>query len=329
MNKAGWSSILVVTLVLFFGVAAEAQQSKKVQRVGILLLVSTREATAHLVEAFRHGLRDFGYVEGRNITVEQRFGEGKVERLSDLAADLVRLNVDVIVAATPPAILAAQQAAKTVPIVMVATGDPVALGFVTSLARPGGNITGLTILSVELSGKQLELLTEIVPRASQIAVLWNPNSPDTKLAFKETQGTAKAQKLKLLSLTVQRGEDFDSAFQEASKHRPDALIVLQDALTFTNRKMIADLEAKRRLPAIFGLTEAVDAGGLMAYGPNRVDQYRRAAAYVDKILKGTKPADLPVEQPKKFEFIINLKAAKQIGLTIPPNVLARADRVIR
>ncbi len=328
MNKAGWSSILVVTLVLFFGVAAEAQQSKKVQRVGILL-VSTREATAHLVEAFRHGLRDFGYVEGRNITVEQRFGEGKVERLSDLAADLVRLNVDVIVAATPPAILAAQQAAKTVPIVMVATGDPVALGFVTSLARPGGNITGLTILSVELSGKQLELLTEIVPRASQIAVLWNPNSPDTKLAFKETQGTAKAQKLKLLSLTVQRGEDFDSAFQEASKHRPDALIVLQDALTFTNRKMIADLAAKRRLPAIFGLTEAVEAGGLMAYGPNRVDQYRRAAAYVDKILKGTKPADLPVEQPKKFEFIINLKAAKQIGLTIPPNVLARADRVIR
>ncbi len=267
MNKAGWSSILVVTLVLFFGVAAEAQQSKKVQRVGILL-VSTREATAHLVEAFRHGLRDFGYVEGRNITVEQRFGEGKVERLSDLAADLVRLNVDVIVAATPPAILAAQQAAKTVPIVMVATGDPVALGFVTSLARPGGNITGLTILSVELSGKQLELLTEIVPRASQIAVLWNPNSPDTKLAFKETQGTAKAQKLKLLSLTVQRGEDFDSAFQEASKHRPDALIVLQDALTFTNRKMIADLAAKRRLPAIFGLTEAVEAGGLMAYGPN-------------------------------------------------------------
>ena len=328
MNKAGWSSILVVTLVLFFGVAAEAQQSKKVQRVGILL-VSTREATAHLVEAFRHGLRDFGYVEGRNITVEQRFGEGKVERLSDLAADLVRLNVDVIVAATPPAILAAQQAAKTVPIVMVATGDPVALGFVTSLARPGGNITGLTILSVELSGKQLELLTEIVPRASQIAVLWNPNSPDTKLAFKETQGTAKAQKLKLLSLTVQRGEDFDSAFQEASKHRPDALIVLQDALTFTNRKMIADLAAKRRLPAIFGLTEAVEAGGLMAYGPNRVDQYQRAAAYVDKILKGTKPADLPVEQPKKFEFIINLKAAKQIGLTIPPNVLARADRVIR
>ncbi len=260
MNKAGWSSILVVTLVLFFGVAAEAQQSKKVQRVGILL-VSTREATAHLVEAFRHGLRDFGYVEGRNITVEQRFGEGKVERLSDLAADLVRLNVDVIVAATPPAILAAQQAAKTVPIVMVATGDPVALGFVTSLARPGGNITGLTILSVELSGKQLELLTEIVPRASQIAVLWNPNSPDTKLAFKETQGTAKAQKLKLLSLTVQRGEDFDSAFQEASKHRPDALIVLQDALTFTNRKMIADLAAKRRLPAIFGLTEAVEAVG--------------------------------------------------------------------
>src|SRR6266513_2318796 len=327
MNKAGWSSILVVTLVLFFGVAAEAQQSKKVQRVGILL-VSTREATADLVEAFRHGLRDFGYVEGRNITVEQRFGEGKVERLSDLAADLVRLTVEVIVAATPPAILAAQQAAKTVPIVMVATGDPVALGFVTSLARPGGNITGLTILSVELSGKQLELLTEIVPRASQIAVLWNPNSPDTKLAFKETQGTAKAQKLKLLSLTVQRGEDFDSAFQEASKHRPDALIVLQDALTFTNRKMIADLAAKRSLPAIFGLTEAVEAGGLMAYGPNRVDQYRRAAAYVDKILKGTKPADLPIEQPMRFDFVVNMKTAKELGITFPNEIMLQVTEVI-
>jgi len=307
---------------------SQAQQPKKVPRVGILL-VSTSSATLHLVEALRHGLRELGYVEGRNIAIEQRFGEGKVERLSELVEELVRLNVDVIIAATPPAIAAAKQATKTIPIVMLATGDPVALGFVTSLAWPGGNITGLTILSVELSGKQLELLTEVVPRASLVAVLWNPKSPDTELAFKETEAAAKTQNVKFLSLAVQRGEDFNSVFQEASKHRPNALIVLQDSLTFTHRKQIVDLAAKKRLPAIYGLTESAEAGGLMAYGPNRADQYRRAATYVDKILKGAKPADLPVEQPTKFELIINLKAAKQIGLTIPQTVLYRADRVIK
>jgi putative tryptophan/tyrosine transport system substrate-binding protein len=325
-HKIFCCALCALLLTLSFPVLA--QQPAKVPRIG-MFLVSTPSATAHLVEAFRQGLRHLGYIEGQNIAIESRFGEGKVDRLPDLAADMVHSNVDVIVAATPPAILATKQATKTIPIVMVATGDPVALGFVTSLARPGGNITGLTILSVELSGKQLELLTEVVPRASLVAVLWNPKSPDTELAFKETEAAAKAQNVKLLPLAVQRGEDFNSVFQEASKHRPNALIVLQDSLTFTHRKQIVDLAAKKRLPAIYGLTESAEAGGLMAYGPNRVDQYRRAATYIDKILKGAKPADLPVEQPTKFELVINLKAAKQIGLTIPPSVLYQADRVIK
>ena len=322
------TSLTLGALLLALSFLAQAQEPKKLPRIGILL-VSTSSATAHLLEAFRHGLHDLGYVEGRNITVEQRFGGGKVEGLSGLAAELVGLNVDLIIAATPPAISAAKQAAKTTPIVMVATGDPVALGFVSSLARPGGNVTGLTILSVELSGKQLELLTEIIPRISLVGVLWNPNSPDTQLAFKETQAAAKAQNVRLLSMAVRHGEDIDNVLQEANKHRPDALVVLQDSLTFTHRKRIVDLTTKKRLPAVYGLTESAEAGGLMSYGPNRADQYRRAATYVDKILKGAKPADLPVEQPTKFEFVINLKTAKQIGLAIPASVLARADRVIR
>jgi putative ABC transport system substrate-binding protein len=328
MKKAAVPSILTAVVLLAVGVIAEAQQSTKVRRIG-MLLVSTPSATAHLVEAFRQGLRDLGDAEGQNVTIEYRFGEGKVDRLSQPAVELTRLDLDVIVATTPPATVAVKQATRVIPIVMTATGDPVALGFVDSLARPGANITGLTILSVELSGKQLELLTEVVPRASLVAVLWNPESPDTRLAFTETQAAAKALRLKLRPVAVRGANDFDSAFREMKKLAPNALIVLQDSLTFTHRKQIVDFAAKSRLPAIYGLTESVEAGGLIAYGPNRADLYRRAATYVDKILKGAKPADLPVEQPKKFELVINLKAAKQIGLTIPPNVLARADKVIR
>jgi putative ABC transport system substrate-binding protein len=323
---------IVVAWLVVLGFApfriAEAQQAKKVPRIGILL-VSTSSATAHLLGALRHGLRDLGYIEGQNITIEQRFGEGNVERLPGLADELVRSNVDVVIAATPRAISAAKQATKTIPIVMLATGDPVALGFVSTLARPGGNVTGLTILSVELSGKQLELLNETIPRVKLVGVLWNPESPDTQLAFKEKQAATKAQNLKLLSMTARSSEDIDNVFREATKHRPDALVVLQDSLTFTHRKQIVDLTAKSRLPAVYGLTESAEAGGLMAYGPNRADQYRRAATYVDKILKGAKPADLPVERPTKFELVINLKAAKQIGLTIPQSVLYRADKVIK
>jgi len=284
----------------------------------------------HQVEAFQQGLRDLGYIEGKNILVEYRYAEGNLDRVPSLVTELVQLKVDVLVLGSLPAIRAATQATKTIPIVMVTTVDPVATGLIDSLARPGGNITGLTRLTRQLSGKRLELLKEVVPRMSRVGVLWDPNGPGPIIAFKEYEAAARALKIQLQSLEV-RGPnpDFAGAFQAAAKGRVSALINIRGTVFNRYQKQIADLAIKNRLPSMCEDSVYVEAGCLMSYATNDADQFRRAAALVDKILKGAKPADLPVEQPTKFEFIINLKAAKQIGLTIPPNVLARADRAIR
>ncbi len=319
-------SLLLILVVLGAGAAiAEAQKPAKVPRIGFLS-GGARES-AH--EAFRQGLRELGYVEGQNIVVEYRFAQGEGDRLPDLAVELVRLKVDVIVAASTLDALAAQRAARTTPVVMALSSDPVETRLVASLARPGGNITGLTTLSPELSGKRLELLKEAVPRLSRVAVLWNAANPDKALEFEKTQIAARSLGVRLQSLEVRGPNDFESAFRAATRARAGALLTLPDTLTISHLSRIADLAAKSRLPTIHEQREFAEAGGLMAYGPNHSDLFRRAASYVDKILKGSKPGDLPVEQPTKFEFVINLKAAKQIGLTIPPNVLVRADKVIK
>jgi putative tryptophan/tyrosine transport system substrate-binding protein len=315
-------------MLLALSVPAKAQQPKKIPRVGYISGGYPSGGSGN-PEAFRKGLGELGYVEGKNIIIEYRYAETKLERYPDFLAELIRLKVDVIVTSSTPPTLAARDATKTIPIVFVAVGDPVVSGLVTSLSRPGGNLTGLTIIAPELSGKRLELLKEAVPRVSRVAILNNPANPVTSLILKETQGAAHALGLQLQSLEARNVKDFESAFEAATKAGVNALVVLVDSLFTGNRKRIVDLAAKNRLPAIYSWTEFVDAGGLMSYGPSFPDLFRRAATYVDKILKGAKPADLPVEQPMKFELIINLKSAKQIGLTIPPNVLARADRVIR
>ncbi len=319
---------LLPTVLLLTGFPAEAQRAKKVARIGLLSPFSP-SATALWHEAFRQGLRDHGWVEGKNINIEYRYAEGKSDRLPELAADLVRLKVDVIVAAVNTDALAAKKATRAIPIVMASAGDPVALGLVESLARPGGNITGLSQIAPELAGKRLELLKEIVPKLSRVAVLWNPQGTTSPLSWKEIQLPARELGVQLHSLEVRSPSDFDKAFEEAARARAGALAIMPDPLFAGNLKRIAELAAKSRLPSIFHLEEFVDSGGLVTYGVDRSDQFRRAATYVDKILKGTKPADLPVEQPTKFELVINLKTAKQIGLTIPPNVLARADKVIK
>lgn len=268
-------------------------------------------------------------MEGQNIAIEYRYADGKRDRLSDLSADLIRLKVDVILVSGSLAIGALKNATKTIPIVMTTVEDPVAQGFVDSLARPGGNITGLTNLAPELSGKRMELVKETLPKVDRIAVLWDPSGPGPAVAFKETQAVAPPMGLQLQSLQVRSPNDFEGAFKAAIAERSGALIVLQSFLTNAHRRRIVDLVLTHRLPGMYTQMEYVEVGGLMSYAPSYTDIYRRAATYVDKILKGTKPADLPVEQPTKFEFVINLKTAKQIGVTIPPNVLARADRVIR
>src|SRR4030095_14689160 len=315
---------------LLFGlcISASAQQSAKIPRIGILPPGPISERV-HLWESFRQGLRELGYVEGRNITLVFLSDEIKTEQLSRLAAELVSLKPDIIVAPTTPAARAALNATKIIPIVMPTTIDPVGIGLVASLARPGGNATGLTSIASDLSGKRLELLKEVVPGASHIAVLSNPSSASVPPQMREAKLAAQSLGVQLQSLEVRGIDDFEKAFRAATKERASALIMLDDAFFFTHRTRIVKLGTKSRLPAIYGFTESVEAGGLMSYAANLADMYRRAAVYVDKILKGAKPADLPVEQPKKFEFVINLKTAKQIGLTIPPNVLARADRVIR
>jgi ABC-type uncharacterized transport system substrate-binding protein len=301
---------------------AEAQQPGKIPRIGYL------SAAASPSPAFMQGLRDLGYIEGKNIDVVVRTTEGKPERYSDLAAELVRLNVDIIVVGGNTAIRAAKKTTSTIPIVMLSVGDPVALGLVASLARPGGNITGLSQMSPDLTGKRVELLKEILPKVKRVAFVWDPDNPGMKLRFREAQAAATAVGIALQSLEVRSSDELATAFIAATKEHAEALMV--PAAMARYEKKIADFAATNRLPWTCDTTESVlQAGCLMAYGPSYPDLHRRAATYVDKILKGTKPADLPVEQPMKFEFVVNLKTAKQLGLTIPPNVLARATKVIK
>jgi len=319
---------LLATVLLRTAIPAEAQQPKNVPRIGFLG-VSSSSAYSGYIDAFRKGLRDLKYVEGQNIAIEYFYGDGKSDRLPDLSIDLIRRKVDVILVSGSLAIGALKNATKTIPIVMTSVEDPVAQGFVGSLAKPGGNITGLTNLAPELSGKRLELVRETLPKIDRVAVLWDPNGPGPAVAFKETQAVAPSMNLQLQSLQVRSPNDFEGAFKTATAERSGALIVLQSFLINAHRQRIVDLARTHRLPGMYTQIEYVTLGGLMSYAPSYTDIYRRAAIYVDKILKGTKPADIPVEQPTKFEFIVNLKAAKQIGLTIPPNVLARADKVIK
>jgi putative ABC transport system substrate-binding protein len=312
-------------LLLALGMPAGAQQSGKVSRIGIL---RTGSAPDPFVEAFRQGLRDLGYVEGQNIAIEYKWAEGKNERLPKLAADLVELKVNVIVAAGPGPIMAAKQATSTIPIVMPAVINPVDSGLVASLARPGGNLTGLATMVDELPGKWMELLKEALPRASRLAVLLDPANDIGQLRASEVASRSLGLRLQVLKVGTQ--DDFGTAFAEAQKNRADALITLASPFLYAHRTRVVELAAKHRLPAMYNQADwVVGSGGLMSYGPNFPDLFRRAAVYVDKILKGAKPADLPLEQPTKFELVINLKTAKQIGLTIPPSVLARADKVIK
>jgi len=322
-----WVEISAFALTFAFaGAVAQAQQPANIPRIGYLGSTSVSART----EAFRQGLRELGYVEGKNIVIEWRRHEGKVDRLPALAAELVRLKVDIIITAGAPAARAAKEATPTIPIVMTQVGDPVGSGFVASLAQPGGNITGLSTLAPELSGKRLELLKEVVPKLSRVAVFGTSTNPDNAPSLKEVEFAAKGLGVKLQCLNVLDRKDSETAFQAAVKGRAEAvLMMVSGPVANSQRPQIAELAAKSRLPVIYSGRTDVEAGGLMTYGVNNADLDRRAATYVDKILKGARPADLPVEQPKKFELIINLKAAKQIGLTIPPNLLARADKVIR
>ena len=308
--------------------SSEAQQPAKVARIGFLYAGSTSGQLAR-AEAFRQGLRELGYVEGKNIVIEWRYGEGNLDRLPALAAELVRLKVDVIVTGGPAATRPAKEATATIPIVMASDTDPVEAGFVTSLARPGGNITGLSTLAPELSGKRLELLEEIVLRLSRVAILGNSTVPGNAQHLREVGTAAEAIRLQLKYIDVPGPKDIETAFRDARKERAEAVLVLPNPVAISQRRQVIDLAEKSRLPTAYYQPEYVEAGGLMFYGPSNTDLFRRAATYVDKILKGAKPADLPVQQPTKFEFIINLKAANQIGLTIPPNVLLRADKVIK
>jgi len=307
----------------------EAQQPKKIAKIGYLF-ARTPAAAAHNIEAFRQGMRELGYVEGKTLVLEVRYGEARAERIAELPRELVGLKVDVIVASTDVAIAAVKRETQTIPIVMAISSDPVGTGLVASLARPGGNVTGNSTISPELSGKRLELLMEAVPGLSRLAFLWNSDVRGAVLDYNQTEGAARSLGLQLQSAEVVRAEDFDRAFSAVTKQRAQALIVPgPNPVAFANRDRIASFAQTNRLPSMYGQREFVDAGGVMSYGFSAPDMHRRAATYVDKILKGTKPADLPVEQPTKFEFIVNLKAAKQIGLTIPQSVLYRADKVIK
>ena len=320
--------IWLLATLLLGTVYVEAQQPAKIPRIGFLA-ASSAPIAATRIDAFRQGLRALGYVEGKDIVIEFRFAEGKPDQLAHYAAELVRLKVDVIVTLGPRDTRAARDATRIIPIVMGQDSDPVGSGFVDSLARPGGNITGLSTLAPEISGKHLELLKEILPRLFRVAVLGNSTEPGNALLLKEMELAAGALKVQLNYLEVRDPEDVEIAFSTIKKDRADAFNVLRNPITATRRKQIVDLAAKSRLPAMYATPDWVEAGGLMSYAPDLRDNWRRAATYVDKVLKGVKSADLPVEQPTKFEFVINLKTAKQLGLTIPPNVLARADKVIR
>ena len=322
-------SITLLLVGLFNPFAGEAQQAAKVARIGYLTL--NLAASPHMPEAFRQGLRDLGYIEGRNVVIEIRSAEGKLERLPALAAELVALRVDVILAAGTPHALAAKQATRTIPIVFAAATDPVMDGLVTSLARPGGNVTGLSSLGSELVAKRLELLKQAVPGVSRVAVLWHPGAlgeRTEKDMLKEAEVAARALGVRLQFVEARGPADFDRAFSDMTRARVDALTLLTSTMFLSERRRLVALAAKHRLPAVYPWREVVDAGGLMSYGPDFADLFRRAATYVDKILKGAKPADLPVEQPTKFELVINLKTAKALGLTIPQSLLRQADQVI-
>jgi len=329
MRLIGLAVILILSLTLAT-LAVGAQSAGKVWRIGILSNVPlTDPEGARLWGAFIQGLRDLGYVEGQNITIEHRSSEGKFERLPDLAAELVRLKVDVIVTPALHNALAAKQATRTIPIVMASSGDPVGSGLVASLARPGGNVTGLSALGFEIVGKQLELLKEIVPRVSRVAVLGNPTSQEVyPLWLGQVKVAARSLGVQLQILEARGPDDFEKAFAAMTRERAGALFVLGDGMFLLHRTRIAELAAKHRLPAMYPVRGFVDAGGLIVYGPSPRDNFRRAATYVDRILKGAKPADLPVEQPTKFELVINLKTATALGLTIPQSLLIRADQVI-
>ena len=359
-----WPALLVIAFVLLVcGAVAEAQQPAKVARIGFLASFGSGPDTR--IKAFQQGLRELGYIEGKNIVIEYRYAEGSNDRLTNFAADFVRVKVDVIVTGSTIAVRAAKKLAETIPVVMAGTGDPVGTGLVASLSRPGGNVTGLSSVGPELNTKRLELLKETVTGVSRIAVLFNGANPSNVAALKQVEiaaralgvqiqssdvrgaddyetafdaairrranaeAAAKGLRLRLQFLGAKGADDLDSAFDAAKRAGAQAIIAHPSTFLVTNRARIIDLAAKNRLPAIYPSTRFAEAGGLMSYGPDAVDNSRRAAVYVDKILKRTKPADLPVQQPMKFELVINLKAAKQIGLTIPPNVLVRADRVFR
>jgi ABC-type uncharacterized transport system substrate-binding protein len=327
MRLIGLAVILTLSLNLA-PLAADAQQAAKVPRIGFLGN-STAALEANLVGPFREGLRDLGYKEGQNVVIEYRWAEGKYERFPALIAELIALKVDVIVTAGTPASLAVKKATTSVPVVMVAVGDPVATGLVASLGRPGGNITGLTSIAEEMEGKRLELLREVIPNISHVAVLWNPVNPVFKRALDELQAAATVLRIKILSLGVRAADQFEDAFAAIVRERPGALLVLADRLFLHNRVRIMAFAAQNRLPGVHAYRELVEVGGLMSFGPSYADMHRRAAYFVDRILKGGKPADLPVERPATFDLVINLKTAKALGLTLPQSVLLRATEVIQ
>jgi putative ABC transport system substrate-binding protein len=317
---------ITLALALLVIQLAHAAPPGKVYRIGYL---GTEPPAPHLWEALLDGLRERGYREGQNLVFERRFSEGHAERFPELAAELVRLRVDCLLVPTTPAALAAKHATQTIPIVITTAIDPVGGGLVASLPRPGGNLTGLSVLAPELSGKRLELLQEIVPGLTQVAVLWNAANPANAAAWHETQAAARALGLRLHAQEVRSPQDLEGAFARMAQARPEALLVLEDSLIGMHRPHITEFVAQQHLPSVFVHKEWVVAGGLMSYGPSLPDLYRRAATYVDKILTGTKPADLPIEQPMKFELVINLKTAQALGITMPPTVLFQADEVIR
>jgi putative tryptophan/tyrosine transport system substrate-binding protein len=326
--KQTFFGLALTAMLLAFCNVAKAQPSKKVYRIGYLSAASA-EADKNRFAAFLRGMQELNYIEGKNIVIEQRYAAGQFERIPDLAMELIRLKVDVLVAYGEAAILAAKNATSTIPIVMTVHPDPIGDGIVASLAQPGGNVTGLSDLHTVLVTKRFEILKEVVPSASRIAVFFHAGNPTLQRQLKDIENVAPAFGVKVFPVPVTAPNDFERAFATMKKERAGGLMVLGSPLIGNNRRQILDLAAKNRLPAIYTVRENPEAGGLMSYGTNFNDLWRRAATYVDKILKGAKPAELPVEQPVKFEFIVNLKAAKQIGLTIPPNVLARADRVIK
>jgi putative tryptophan/tyrosine transport system substrate-binding protein len=326
MNKKLFS--IVTVLLLATGTFAKAQQPTKISRIGYLAATSAASDLPRF-EAFRQGLRALGHVEGLNIAIESRYTEGKFDQLPELAAELVGLKVDILVAVTTNAALAAKNATRTIPIFFFGVTDPVAAGLVDSLARPGGNITGLTNVASVLSGKRLELLKETIPKLSRVAVLWDPKSPGSTPQWNESQLAARELGLQVHSMAVSSADKYEGAFKEAIQARCAALAVTANPLVNSNQKQVVDLASKNRLPAIYGRADFVDIGGLMSYSPIFTAQGQVAARFVDKILKGTKPADLPVEQPTKFELVINLKTAKALGLVIPPVVMMRAEKVIK